>query len=116
MQRDIDNSYMKMREAEIAINAIDAQQYLKELKNESDYRAYFVKRVTGEIATETAKKNDSLKAWETAQIDASIVWLTERLNEQKEHATRSLAEYTNYSEEVAFYQKRNEEQFKLEVE
>jgi hypothetical protein len=116
MQGDIDKSYMKMREAEIALNAIDSQQYQKELKNESDYRAYFVKRITGEIATETAKKNSNLKAWETAQIDAAIVWLTERLNEQKELASRALAEYTNYSEEVTFYQKRNEEQFALEIE
>jgi hypothetical protein len=116
MQGDIDKSYMKMREAEIALNAIDSQQYQKELKNESDYRAYFVKRITGEIATETAKKNSNLKAWETAQIDAAIVWLTERLNEQKELASRALGEYTNYSEEVTFYQKRNEEQFALEIE
>ena len=57
MHQKADSMQMELRLKQVTANSIDAEQIKKELKNESDYRAYYVTRIGEEIVKENAKKS-----------------------------------------------------------
>jgi len=92
LQTEMDNLYNKQdqfyagrSQIEQAMNTMNQEAYLSDLKDTADYRKLFYSRVTQVLANE----NKNLKKAEAGSDDEAVIktviaWMTERQVEQKE--------------------------------
>lgn len=94
-------------------DSLEQKSFVEELKAESDYRALFVQRLTGEITTEKAKVTNASgddADIEIAMGNAAAAYFEEELVKQQEFASYASEEYKEvklrFDTEVARYEER----------
>jgi len=65
------------------VNTLAQEAYLSDLKDENDYRQYYVRRITQIIASEDQKKKAMTAGSDEEAVQGAVItWLNDRLKAQ----------------------------------